>query len=212
MPSQSEHFRKFIRGIAKRRRVFLIKENSRELIYPVSGTVWEPTNSENSKCDAFIFFTVAELEEYFEGILGDAMTAYRTLFLEYVLRNCSASKDFIEHMNKKQQELSRNNNANWARISHLFEFIGLSRESKFPAAFWDDVDSIVKHRGDVAHNGNSIQISEDRRNIIAKIENTLNRLQIFDRAFHEWTNNMNEEILRVQELQLEFSPNFSNEE
>lgn len=208
MSKSTGHYGKLMRGIAQRRRVFLFLPDTRTLIYPARGTLWEPSVHEEGMCDAFVMFVVSELEEYFEGIIGDGIEAYSRLYLSHVLRKCSASKDFVESISRKKVELSRNNNANWSRISHFFEFLGLRKEVHFPPDFWDDIESIVKHRGDLAHNGTSIQIVEDRRNIIAKIETTLERVRLFDQALKAWLVILDEELLRSMQNSLDFSPTF----
>ncbi|MBC07392.1 MAG: hypothetical protein CMO10_13990 [Thalassospira sp.] len=159
-------------------------------------------------CDAFILFTVSELEAYLEGILRDSIELYENMAHESILKKCGAFSDFGEKFNKKKEALTKNNNANWSRISHFFTFIGLSRDAHFPQDFWDDVEIIVKHRGDLAHNGVSMKIIEDRRNVIQKAEEVIRKVRIFDLSLHAWILSMRSEVARLGGLSLKFEPEF----
>ncbi|WP_282027001.1 hypothetical protein [Limimaricola cinnabarinus] len=208
MAAHTSHYHSYMRGIASRRKTFLLRDGGRDLIYPARGEIWEPSDAHAAMCDAFILFAVSELEAYFEGILRDGIDVYERMLLGSVLKKCGAIKDFGEKFTKKKSELSKNNNANWIRISHFFDFVGFAKEVHFPADFWDDVDVVVKHRGDVAHNGVSLKIVEDRRNIILRIEEVTRKIRSFDVQFQAWIISMQSEVTRLGSFSLSFQPTF----
>lgn len=206
MASHTWHYHIYVRGISSRRRSFLMRDGTRELIYPSRGSIWEPKKAEEAMCDAFILFAVAELETYFEGVLQESFDVYESMLRGSVLKNYGAVSDFGDKIRKKKEELTKNNNANWKKISHLFDFVGFKKEVHFPADFWDDVDVVVKHRGDLAHNGTSLRIVEDRRNVIFHVEKVTRKIRLFDIQFHAWVNLMKLEVARIGGLSLRFQP------
>jgi hypothetical protein len=208
MSGYTDIFYALVRGVLRRRKAFLLNSQPKEYIYPPRGQLWDASAKAESMCDAFILLVVSELEEYFEGVLRLAIQSYEDIYGSHVIKNCRASSEFIELIRKKKAELEKNNNANWSRISHFFEFVGMKKEVHFPQDFWDDIESVVKHRGDLAHNGTSMSIAEDRRNVIHKIELTMARLRIFDRQLYVWLNKIDEERDRLASINLSFAPTY----
>jgi hypothetical protein len=208
MATYTKHFHALLRGVASRRRTFILSPGSRSLIYPPRGKIWYATRNEEARCDAFILFFVSELEDYLEAIIDVGIKSYEDMYAIHVIKNCRASSEYLREIQKKKGDLAKNNNANWSRISHFFEFIGMKKEIHFPLDFWDDIETIVKHRGDVAHNGAILTIMEDRRNVINKIELTLVKLRRFDEQFNSWINQMHKELRRLNRVSLAFAPSY----
>lgn len=197
----------FLRGVSSRRSVLLLNE-SKEIFYPPRGSFWEPSKIDEAKCDAFILFFVAELEVYFEGILEDTLNIYKSIYSIYFLRHCGGGKDFITSISTKLTELSRNHNANWSKIKPYFEFVGMGKESHFPFSYWDDIESIVSHRGQLVHKGVGMSSNQDRRDIIYKIEVTIKRTRELDLKFKAWHNQLIEEKVRISASSFDFTPTF----
>lgn len=151
---------------------------------------------------------VSELEDYLEEVITAGIKSYEDMYKINVIKNCRASSGYPNEIQKKKRDLEKNNNANWSRISHFFEFIGMKKEIHFPSDFWDDIETIVKHRGDLAHNGAVLKILEDRRNVIHKIELTLVRIRRFDEQFNSWINQMGGELTRLKLMSLAFAPSY----
>lgn len=149
---------------------------------------------------------VAELENYFELIIETAIEEYRRTYLIYFLRHSKAGDEYLEKISKKIGDLTKNNNANWSKISPYFEFIGMGKESHFPPYYWDDIESIVSHRGHIAHKGAGIRVSDDRRDIFRKIELTIKRTRHFDSHFNNWVASIEKERERLSNFTLNFSP------
>lgn len=200
----------FIRGVAERRSALLKDTTARKLFYPSIGNEWNPSQAELARCDAFILFFVAELENYFELTIEAAIESYSETYQSYFLKKSRAGDDYISKIQSKKQELLKNNNANWKKISPHFEFVGMGKESHFPPYYWDDIESIVSHRGHVAHNGARLRVSDDRREIFRKIELTIKRTRYFDIHFKIWLEDIKAERTRVASLQLNFAPPMPN--
>lgn len=206
MSGYTDTFYELVRGVLNRRKAFLLNSKPREYIFPPRGQLWDASMKAEAMCDAFILFVVSELEDYFEGILRKIIQSYEDIYSCHMIKNCRASKDFVKMTRNKQKELDKNNNANWRKISHFFEFVGMKKETHFPQDFWDDIESIVNHRGTLAHNGISMSIAEDRRNVIHKIELTMQRLRIFDKKLYVWLKEIDEERNRLASINLSFVP------
>lgn len=199
-------FHGFMRGLAERRSALLKVEAGTILIYPPIGSIWEASKADIARCDAFILFFVAELEHYLEWILDSAAQSFEEIYRIYFLRHCNAGTDYIEKLVLKRKEIQRNNNANWKKISHFFEFFGMSKEQHFPSDYWDDIESVVSHRGHIAHNGARIRSENDRRDVIRKIELTIKRTKFFDEQFSKWKTIIDNEKSRLSSISLNFSP------
>lgn len=199
-------FHILMRGVAERRRALILADSGRSLIYPPAGNLWEPSKKDTARCDAFILFFVAEMEGYFETVLENSSDLYEECYRNYFLKHCEAGSKYIELLQAKKNAVGKNNNANWKKISHLFEFFGMGKESHFPTEFWNDIESIVSHRGHLAHNGARIRVEEDRRAIIKKIEFTIARTRHFDEFFCKWAQLVKQEIDRISLIDLKFNP------
>lgn len=199
-------FHVLMRGLAERRKALILKGGGRSLIYPQVGKQWDASSREIALCDAFILFFVAEMEGYFEAVLEKASELYEECYKIYFLKNCRAGDKFVEMIQSKRKDIQKNNNANWGRISHLFEFFGMGKESHFPTEYWNDMESVVSHRGHLAHNGARIKVEEDRRAIMKKIEITISRTRHFDEYFSIWSLAVEKEMDRISKIELKFSP------
>lgn len=202
---QTEAFYALLRGVAERRAALLF-DVERKLLYPPFGTVWSPGKKDLARCDAFILFFVAELEQYFEWTLEEIYSSYEQTLSVSFLKECRASSAYFEGIRARKAEIVRNNNANWERIGKFFEYVGMNKETHFPTDFWDDIEGIVKHRGHIAHNGAGIRSSDDRRDVIRKIEVTIKRLRHFDAHLQIWLNDIENERARIAGLTLVFLP------
>lgn len=206
MSQQTKPFVTLLRGVAERRSTLLRVGSGKKLIYPPLGEIWNPTARETALCDAFILFFVAELESYFEGALDLCADAYLDIYASYFLKDCRAGNEYIGSINKKKNEISRNNNANWDKIAQHFEFFGMHKETHFPVDYWENIESIVSHRGHLAHNGARIKVAEDRRQIVQKIELTIKRTRHFDSHLFSWLSAIQVEKERLLISSLRFKP------
>lgn len=193
------------RQIARRRRDLLRGECGRSLIYPQAGSAWFPSQRQSALCESFVVLFVAELETYWEYIVQAGLDAYQGRFLKSGLQKCKAGEGYIKAIQEKRKQFEKNNNANWTRIGHNFEFIGF-KETMFPNAIWDHIDAIVKRRGDIVHNSGGIRVAVDPRSTIAHIEHVINMLGIFDRDFHLWLSNWRQDQARLSSSCLDFIP------
>ena len=203
---QTQAYHLLVRGLASRRSDLLKDSVGKQLFFPPLGSFWQPSRSDLARCDAFILFSVAEFEHYFESVISSSLNFYLGIYQVYFLRHCEAGREYVDKLNKKIAELQRNNNANWKKISHFFEFVGMKKDSHFPDDYWDDIESIVSHRGHVAHNGTSVSVSQDRREIIRKIEVAMRRTRYFDEHYQSWCKMIESEALRLTAVNFEFSP------
>lgn len=199
-------YHNFMRGVSERRSTLLFREGTRSRIYPERGNDWVPSKRDLANSDAFILFFVAELEYYFEQIISSSLTAYKNVYTSYFLKNCQGGEQFIPKISEYTRQVAKNHNANWSKISSFFLFIGMGKDSHFPYDYWEDIDTIVAHRGHLAHNGARLRLSTDRRDLFRKIELTIKRTNHFDEFFKIWLDEINEEHKRVKILSLEFRP------
>ncbi len=204
--SYSEHFKKFNRGVARRRWIFL--KNGDQLIFPKRGEIWNPSVEDLAKCDAFIVFFVAELEFYFEEIIKDALEDYKNGLLCCFLKNCKTFDDVIKNIKEKKSDVDKNHNANWTKISHLFEFVGLTKDAHFPEYFWDEIQTITSHRGDLAHKSSTLQIVVDRRILMDLIVRTIKRVKDFDKEYCAWRSEIHLVMEFLSQKNSKFSPQF----
>jgi hypothetical protein len=193
------------RQLAKRRRDLLRLPGTNSLLYPDLGTAWFPSDREQALCDAFIVFTVAELETYFEAVLGVALDFYQNGLHALGLAECAAGTGYVEKIVGQRQTLSKNNNANWSRIRPQFEFVGLT-VSRFPPDMWDDIESIVSLRGDAVHNSLGVRTVQDPRLTIRSVQTALRKIGLFDRDFVNWSGRMQGETDRLKSSSLKFIP------
>lgn len=196
----------FMRGVAERKRTLLLNGRAREYIYSPHGEIWEPSKMDLARCDAFILFFVVELEYYFERTIEKGLSTYRNIYSSYFLRNCTGGDQYILKISEVSKQLAKNHNANWSKISNFFVFLGMGKESHFPDYYWDDIETIVMHRGHLAHNGAMLRLAIDRRDIIRNIELTIKRTGHFDRHFQAWLNDTDKEYNRIKAINLEFRP------
>lgn len=199
MPENTLHYKGFSSGISKRRQALLRNENG-EYFFPRLGTEWNPDFIEKTKCDAFILFFVAELENYLEEIIEECIKIYRDAYKKYFLKNCQAGNDYIKSLNRKLEDVKKNHNANWGRVEHLFSFIGMKKEEHFPENYWDKIEDVVKHRGEIAHKGMYLRKETDRRILIEKIDKIEDDTNEFDKRIFSWINSIKNEIERIRKL------------
>lgn len=199
MPENTLHYKGFSSGISKRRQALLRNENG-EYFFPRLGTEWNPDFIETTKCDAFILFFVAELENYLEGIIKECITIYRDAYEKYFLKDCQAGKDYMKSSRDKLEDVNKNHNANWEKVRHLFSFIGMKKEAHFPKNYWDKIDGVVKHRGHIAHKGMYLRQETDRRILIKTIDEIEDDTNEFDKRIFSWLNSINDEIERIKKL------------
>lgn len=196
---------RLIRQVSRRRRDLLRAETGRDLIYPDINTAWIPSNREAALCDSFIVLFVAELETYLEFVVETALAAFEDRFRASGLQNCGASKDYCTKIIDKRKQWSKNNNANWSRLEEFFTFIGL-KKSTFPDDMWDDIEVIVKHRGDVVHNSAGVRTLNDPRITISKVESCLKKIKLFDRDYYFWRKNWLCDIEKLRSSSFNFTP------
>ncbi|MCX2562996.1 hypothetical protein [Acetobacter thailandicus] len=209
MSENTEFYNLFCSGISERKRALIFKDGEDDYFFPPLGNEWDADFVENTKCDAFILFFVAELENYFESIIEAFMKRYEGTFKGYFLKNCSAGEGYILAIQSKIRDISKNHNTNWQKISPLFSFIGMSKERHFPQDYWDEVDNIVSHRGHVAHNGMHLRVETDRRIFISQIKTIIDKTNQFDKKVFEWLSSVDIEMERLSALSnLSFSPNY----
>lgn len=201
----SQNYYQLCRQVARRRRDLLRHQYGRNLIYPASGQAWIPTNRDAALCESFIVLFVAELETYLEYVVNAALDAYQDRFIASGLAECGAAKEYCSKIIERRKQWSKNNNANWARIEDFFIFVGL-RKSLFPDGLWDDIDVIVTHRGDIAHNSGGVRIMTDPRITIGKIEKCFAKLKLFDRDYLVWICAWAADIERLKWLNVGFTP------
>lgn len=204
MITHSRQFHSLARQIAKRRRD-LLRNNTHSLFYPPAGTAWTPSDQEAAFYEAFIVLVVAELETYFEWVIEASLEMFEKSFLASGAGECGGASVFVEKIREKQRILAKNNNANWSRLSELFEFVGLRKDS-FPGDFWDDVEHLVKERGGIAHKSLGLRAVSDPRQTLSKSEAVFRKLKLFDRDFQIWLAMRSAELARLQSLSFVFTP------
>jgi hypothetical protein len=204
MMSHSDAFLVLRRQVAKRHRD-LLKAGPGQYIFPPPGTVWTPTDKEQALCEAFIVLFVAELETYFEWVVTAALDAYQMAFLASSLAKCSAGKLYVEKIQERRKNWTRNNNSNWSRIGDFFEFVGLESDS-FPDNFWDKIESIAGERGGIVHQSGGVRSITDPRIVFEKIESVIRGIKIFDRDYMHWNHRQQIELTRLYSLNNLFVP------
>jgi len=207
MVEHTDFYGSFTSGVFQRRKALILQDDEKTNLFPDLGQEWNATFVENTKCDAFILFFVAELENYLENIIEEFIARYESTFKKYFLKECLAGDTYIPSIKEKLIDIKKNHNANWKKISPLFSFIGMSKESHFPQDYWDRIDQIVGHRGHIAHKGIHIQVDMDRRLLIDQIDIIITETGKFDRKVFQWFTSVDAEIYRISALSgLSFSP------
>jgi hypothetical protein len=199
----SEDFHRLRRQIARRRRDLLRGLNGRNLIYPVMGSAWFPSDREQALCETFIVLFVAELETYLESIVNAFLDSYQARLSASGLDQCGGATDYMDKLLQKRRAWSKNNNTNWKKVEEYFSFVGLNKSS-FPDRLWDNIDVVVIHRGDIVHNSLGIRSISDPRITIESISSAMSALSIFDRDFVYWKKLAGAELARLLNTNLKF--------
>ena len=204
MMPNSRSFRSLSRQVAKRRRD-LLRGGGKSVFYPPIGQAWSPTDAQAAFSEAFIVLFVAELETYFEWVIEAALAVLEASLSASGATQCRGATSYIGKIVEKRQQLTKNNNANWSKIDHFFEFIGIDK-SQFPRDFWDDVEIIVRDRGNIVHKSLGLRAVSDPRIVLQKVELAFRKLRIFDRDFAFWLAVRQRELERLRLIQLTFQP------
>jgi hypothetical protein len=204
MIANSHELHVLARQVAKRRRD-LLRGGGRLLMYPPLGQAWSPDDAQATMAEAFTVLFVAELETYFEWVVETALEVFELSLSASGAGECGGATPYVERIREKQQSLVKNNNANWSKVSHFFEFVGL-KKSSFPNDFWDDVELIVRERGNIVHKSLGLRVVSDPRLVLAKVESTFRKLRLFDRDFVFWLSVRRSELTRLSNIHLKFQP------
>lgn len=202
--TNSIYFSRLKRGLAHQRAA-LLKDSNRNLIYPAYGTPWVPTRFQQSSADAFIFFFVAELETYFEEVLGVLLDFHEKYSINSESSRLGAHDKMHEQILGMKRDLAKNNNTRWTRISKFWKFVGISKQY-FPRDFWDHVDQISTYRGDVAHKSWGIRSFTDPRIVFQHVEILIPLISLFDRDFLDCAARQEAELARISVVRTEFVP------
>lgn len=197
----------FSDNIKKRKEALIWNFDRQNYFFPDLGTEWDPTFEEKTKCDAFIFFFVAELECYFEQIIENLIIKYETAYTTYFLKHCTAGNSYIENIKAKLRELSKNHNANWKKLEGFFHFIGL-KEADFPSDYWNKIEQITTQRGEIAHKGISLSTDKDRRILISDINASIIMTKRFDQNLKKWIDLIDSELARISSFTISFVPDY----